>query len=323
MTHKQQIIQSIKQLNFNELSDLLDDRLSYMEVSKKLFLEKLESRIDDYIKGYNITEFNTVIKGACGSCKMNCEIYSFKIEEVATLNLLFVEKDHKVVDIKLCNKPLINGIYSDDYTAIYFSFYEDEKISFKPNSSYLNIQKHLNSAVNLIAQYKTSPIKLKTITKWLADYKKYENINSPLNNNRYRAFEVFSNLYSDLNGLKILFENNYNSIMAIKVYEAITNEKQLLKWLITYKSVGGSFKYNKHSEHTTIVDLRGLKILVANTECLDALKHKQYYSSNFEEMIKKYTPSIETINSEKQKGRFSISLENFLRLQNKHLDILD
>ena len=77
MSEKQQIIQAFKSLDFEALHNLLDNKRSYMDVSKDLFLSKLKQKLDEYSDLYL---YEKVIEGTCDHCNKGCKAYKFKPE---------------------------------------------------------------------------------------------------------------------------------------------------------------------------------------------------------------------------------------------------
>ena len=143
MTEKELLIQAFKSLDFEALQNLLDDNRSYMNVSKYLFLSTLKQKIDKYDE---LKSYENVVEGTCNHCNKGCKAYKFKAANLPSLPLYLEEKDGKITDIYLCNAFKEDNPDEHDWD-IYFSFYEEEKVDFKPSLEHLIVLQRVEKAV--------------------------------------------------------------------------------------------------------------------------------------------------------------------------------
>ena len=71
-----EIIQAIKSFDIASLKELLDDDTPYQDVSKALFLQKLEKKFKQ-AKSDDCHSFDNVFFGICESCNKGCEGMTF------------------------------------------------------------------------------------------------------------------------------------------------------------------------------------------------------------------------------------------------------
>lgn len=206
MTEKQQLIQVFKSLDFEALENLLDDKRSYMEVSKELFLSTLKQEIDSCS---DIHSYEKVVEGICDHCNKGCKAYQFKGENLPSLNLFFEEKNEKVTDIYLCNALKVNNSDEND-SAVYFKFYEEEKVNFTPTLEYsIHLQK-IDAAVKDFNDLKSMGlVPIQEVIHWYNKNKflaEELELNDPFVSLKYNAFKYIDSLYTKVANLV----HNYN-----------------------------------------------------------------------------------------------------------------
>lgn len=324
MTEKQLLIQAFQSLDFEKLHYLLDDNKSYMDVSKDLFLSRLKEKINQYS---DLKSYEEVIEGICDFCNKGCKAYKFKAEGCPSLSLFFEEKNDAVTDIYLCNSLLLERSDEDSW-PIYFEFYEEEKVDFKPSIDYLiNLQRIEKAIEDFNRLVSMNLVPIEEVVHW---HNKCKTLANDLNlddisvSSRYKAYEYIDLLYSKVSSLVHNYNNNHLAQNALDAYNKIdaNDEKSIVKWLIDNKEISiFSSKKTDNWKKTGFIILETEPNLVI--DCVDYLAvflFDDIYDSHKNEMMAKYEPT--EAHFEENGGTVECSLENYLKLHNKYLDLL-
>lgn len=324
MTEKQQILEAFKSLDFDTLQNLLDDNKSYMEVSKDLFLSTLKEKIDGY---ENLKSYENVVEGICNHCNKGCKAYMFKAENFPSLPLYFEEKDGKIIDIYLCNSLKYDNSDKDNWN-ISFSFYEEEKVAFKPTMEYSITLQRIEKAVeefNYLESLGLVPIQ--DVVHWYNKYKllaKELDLDNPFDKIKYKAYEHIDSLYGIVSNLVRSLKKNDLAKNALDVYSKIQteNEKSLVEWLLeNNKNYFSELKKTDNWEKTGFLILEtNPNLLVDCMGYLEGFIFNEIYDNHLQEIMEKYKPTIEHF--EQNGGSVECSLESYLKLHNKYLDLL-
>lgn len=324
MSEKQQLIQAFKSLDFDALHNLLDNKRSYMDVSKDLFLSKLKQELDEYS---DLNLYEKVIEGICEYCNKGCKAYKFKAENLPSLNLFFEENEGIVTDIYLCNALKVDTP-DENERSIYLRFFEEEKVNFVPSLKYyLNRQKVESATEDFNRLASSNLVSIQELIHW---YNKYKSLAADLNLNnhivsvKYKAFVNLDALYSEVSLLVRNFNENHLAQEALREYQRINkdDEKSIISWLLCHKDkYFFPFKKTNDWEKTGFIILEtDPNLIVDCTECLDFLLFEEIYSNIQDEIMQKYKPTEEHF--EQNGGSLDCSLENYLKLHNKYLDLL-
>ena len=103
----------------------------------------------------------------------------------------------------------------------------------------------------------------------------------------------------------------------------IQNEREIVKWLLNHEKSGlyNTFEGIGNWKKTGFIELdTNPKFIVDCSECLEALLFTDLYYNHYGCIMAKYEPTEEHF--EQNRGRVNFSLESYLKLHNKHLDIL-
>lgn len=324
MTEKQKIVEAFKSLDFDALQNILDDNRSYMDVSKDLFLSTLKQKINEY---ENLKSYESVVEGICTHCNKGCKAYKFKAENLPSLPLYFEEKDGKVIDIYLCNSLKEDNPDEHDWD-IYFSFYEEEKVDFNPSIEHLIILQRIEKAVqefNNLEDLGLVPIE--EVVHWYNKCKllaKELELNNPFVRIKYKAFEHINSLYGKVSNVVNNFRKNDLAKNALDKYHKINteNEKNLVKWLLENENnYFFELKKTDNWEKTGFLILETTpNLLVDCNGYLDGFILNEIYYNHFDEIMKKYEPTNEHF--EQNGGSVEYSLESYLKLHRKYLDLL-
>lgn len=324
MTEKELLIQAFKSLDYEALTNLLDDNKSYMDVSKTLFLSTLKNKLDEYS---DLKSYENVVEGICNHCNKGCKAYKFEAEKFPSLPLFFEEKNGKVTDIYLCNALKVETQNENDWD-IHFSFYEEEKVRFKPSLEHLITLQRVEKAVEEFNNLETvGLLPIQDVIHWhnkmkiLADDLK---LNDPFVSIEYKSFKHIDFLYSKVSDLAHNYKKNNLAKSALDTYHKIDteNEKNIVKWLMENKNnYFFSLKKTENWEKTGILILETEPELVVDcSDYLDGYLFDEIYYSHHNDLMKKYEPTKEHF--EQNGGSVECSLENYLRLHKKYLELL-
>lgn len=316
MTKLQHTLNAIKNLDFTALEQLLEDDKAYMEVSKELFLDRLKQKIQPQIeKGFK--GYEEILVGTCNTCYKGCNAYSFYAEDFPSLELYFDVKDGIIKDMKFCHN--LKGVKKNEFMDnIYFDFFEEEKVNFKPTTAYTQTKAVIDQALERLDVYLSQPINAKAIEDWQSDLKQYKHINSPLNSTSYKAFDLFFSVYHDLDNLKTCFKQNPIAVKAMQEYQRVRNdERGLVKWHFTYRdlSISENFKIIHRDATSSYIELRkGTKLMVRDSECIQAINFCKIRGKVFNKLFQKFYIRLE---DSKFRG-----IEAYLEKRQLYLDLL-
>ncbi len=323
MSNKQLIINAIKEMDIKKLELLLDNNRSYMDVPKALFLEKLKQQFD-YSKQIEVFSFDKVLLGICNSCNKGCDAYTFLTKDNNALDLFFEEKDGQVSDIYLC-KNLKNEKNILPKYKMYFDFYEDEKVTFKPSIDFLIKKQKIELAITELKLFKDKFVSIIELSHWKKKHQElltvfYFNIF----NKRYKEFLPFEDLTYDIKNVVALLEKHKLSKQAMLEFNLIENEKELVYWLFAYESKHLSnygFKRLEGWEKSSLIAFENTTSMVIDCSiCHESLEFSYLYNKHTTDLLEKYKPTKEHFNQ--SNGGVLYSLENHLRIHGMYLDIL-
>jgi hypothetical protein len=323
MTEKDKLIQAFKSLDFKELENLLDDNKSYMEVSKNLFISTLKKELGCYSP---VGSYNEVIVGICNHCNKGCNAYKFKGENMPSLNLYMEELNGKVTDIYLCNNLIVAK--PDDYEwSIQFSFYDDEKIDFKPTAEYsailLIIQEAITDYNNLESD---GVVKLHELVNW---HNKYQylisqlNLNDPFFSVQYKAYQQIDSIFYHINYLVRSYHNYPRAMEAMSDYHQLNSEHDgaIIIWLLSNQEIRITSFIDYSRKENVMISLEtdpGLKIDCNNY--ITSIIFNEIYEKHYNDIMERYKPSKEDF--EKSGGEISYSLESYLRFHSQFSELL-
>lgn len=324
MNEKQKIIEAIKSLDFIALEDLLDENRSYMDVTKGLFLSTLKKKVAVF---NNLNNFNEVIEGNCCYCNNGRKGYKFIAYDIAYLDLFIEEINNKVTDIYLCN-ALVTETPSNNEFKIYFKFYDDQKVKFKPTIDFLNLVHRIENAIeefNKLELFGLIPVN--QILNWFNKMAAIENdikYNYKSKHKDYKAFQNYKSIYFEVSCLVHNYEKNQIAKEALKEYYNIDmeDERMIISWLLKHKeNYFFSLKKTLNWEKTGVLILETQPNLVVDCiEFLDSFIFSDIYSQLEFELMEKYKPSYEDF-SKYEHGN-NCSLIDYLKIQNKYLELM-
>ena len=193
MTQKNQVIQAIKECNFQKLSNLLDDKISYQDVSKNDFIYELKTTI----KNLKIQKFDSVINGTCNLCQKGCSMTRFLVNRDEFIILdLFIQGTEYAEDIFQCHS---NSLEDSDYSyaTIDLHFDGEQNVNFKPTEEYLKNKKVIKKALMELKGFdQLNYITFNQYSKW---YEKFQAVieitNAPFDDEYFKIYDKLDSSY--------------------------------------------------------------------------------------------------------------------------------
>ena len=323
-----EITQAIKNFDIESLKELLDDDKPYQDVSKTLFLKKLEKKFNQ-AKRDDCHSFDDVFFGICESCNKGCEGITFLTNSGYYLDLFIESKDGETADdIYVCNK-LTNFTDLEKSMDLGFSFYKDEHFDFKPSNEYTLIKEQYELLKNESKDIK-NPILYDELVDWYRDYDYLSNTIDrlgPFACFDYKLYGKAFNLVSQFDNIFKLKAKAGQATEALINYHLAKTEREQLIWF--YENQNNHygtvyFELSKSWRTDSIVnykadalkleiDISGYEYVMDYFEKIDAL---------YDRIMEKYKPLPEHF-EQSETGSIEYSLENYLRLHNKYLDVIE
>lgn len=322
------IITAIRNFDITELYEILDDNIRYMNVTKKLFLGKLGTKIAQ-AKRDDCHSFDDVFFGICGSCNKGCEGMTFLSNSGHYLDLFIESKDGETADdIYVCNK-LTNFIDLEKGVDLGFSFGVDEKYDFEPDAEFLILKEQYELLLTEVSKL-DGIIKLDDLNNWYFNNYEYlsKTIKSldPFECLAYDVYNKAANLTSQIERVFKLSKAATQASESLIDYQFCISEKQKVIWFFQnqkyhygaiYDILSDDWRTNSTINYeqdpiSFILDISGYEYVLDYFIILDNL---------YDELMEKYKPLPEHFEAS-ESGSIEYSLENYLRLHNKHLDIV-
>ncbi|WP_152287544.1 hypothetical protein [Flavicella marina] len=326
MLKKEAIIRYIKEMNTDMLSLILDDDISYMETTKKVFLDKLNTIFSDFkLKG--VLEFSQVCKGKCiGDCENNGQCgYRFSHKEIGYLDLIFKERNKENFEICRCSV-----FKSDDDSeignSIHITIYDDEKTSFWPTFEQINL---INRIASLQTKYNVFKNQVTPITEVYPIIKESKQIYESLtwdDQLNYEFANQANKLYTSNSFVIDLIERNDIAIAAMEEYSKIDvkDEKSIIKWLLKHDDnyFISDFEKMENWEYSHYLTPEYMDAIVIDcTDYTAGIVLYETFVKHYHEVMWKYRPTEE---HEKIAGKHPIilSLPSLLTWHMKYQDLL-
>ena len=325
MSQKEEFILALKGMEFERINNLLDDEKSYMNVSKSLFLNRLQKSIK---KSVGFKNFTAVVTGQCNMCNKGSLAYQFIGNNKATLNLFIQEIDGTIMDIYLCNS-IQTTLEPSGISAISFSFFDDEEVDFVPSLSHLILLQKIDRTIdefNKLAELVLIPFE--ELEYW---YQKNEylisvlHLNNPFKRPNFKSFEKIIEIFKPIHFLVKNSQDNRKAELALQEYSAFKkdDERSMITWLLKYRNLH-FFTFEKPPKWAKTGFLfldKNKKLLVDYSEHIACFKFEDLYSNLHSKIVYKYAPTDEQL--KKIKKGIVFSLISHLRFQKVYLDLLN
>jgi hypothetical protein len=327
-THKiEQVIQAIKNFEIKQLYELLDDNISYMNVTKSLFLKTLKKKFKSAYKD-DCYSFDDVYFGICGSCNKGCEGMTFLSESGYYLDLYIESKDGKKIDdIYICN-DLTNFTNLHKINDLGFSFCKDEEVTFEPSKEYLIIKQQCSLLLSEIASFKDK-IKLEDLLEWYSGFNYTRGVIDqlePLECFDYKLYNKVFNLTCRIDRITNIHSKSEQATEALINYQLATSEREKLIWFFEnhqnhYGTIYFKFPKNWKVNSCVIYKANNVELIIDITGYEYVMDYFIKIDEFYDELMEKYKPLPEHF-EQSENGGIEYSVENYLRLHNKHLDVV-
>ena len=310
-----EIIQAIKSFDIASLKELLDDDTPYQDVSKALFLQKLEKKFKQ-AKSDDCHSFDNVFFGICESCNKGCEGMTFLSNSGYYLDLFIESKDGETADdIYVCNK-LTNFTDLEKSIDLGFSFYKDEHHLFKPSTEYTLIKQRFQ-LLKTESKYIKSPILYDELVNWYSNYDYLSNTIDQLGPFAcfdYKLYGKAFNLVSQFDNIFKLKAKAEQATDGLINYHLAKTEREQLIWFYENQNNHYStvyFKLSKNWWTNSIVNYKtdNLKLEIDISGYEYVMDYFIKLDNLYDKLMEKYKPLPE-------------HFEQSERLHNKHLDVL-
>ena len=289
-----------------------------------LFLSRLKQKIDSF---NDLQSYQNITKGICNHCNKGCEAYKFHSDNFPSLSLFFEEINGEVKDIYLCH-ALETETNDSNENDIYFKFYEEEKVGFKPSLDHLIRLQRVEKAVEEFNYLQSvGLIPLLEVIHWYNRMKNLANdlyLNEPYVSYEYRSYIHINHLYSEVSYLVHNYNEHHLIKSALDIYYKIDkeDEREIVKWLIENKDIYlFPLKKTENWENTGIFILdTNPNLIVDCIDFIDSYLFEEIYENQLDEIMKKYKPTKEYFDQNKDGVEYS--LEVYLKSHQKYLDLL-
>ncbi|WP_179315866.1 hypothetical protein [Winogradskyella undariae] len=321
-----QVIQAIKDFDIKALHQLLDDEKSYMNVPKNKFINSLEKGFRT-AKANGCEAFEDVFFGICEYCNKGCEGMTFLSNSGYYLDLFIETKDEiHVDDIYVCDK-LTNVIDLNKVHSLGFYYSKDELVKFRPSEDYKLIKAHYQQFISDLKAFKKNVLfddfiiwfdsfsSLRTSLQDISIYLKFQ----------YKLYNDASGVIADIEKIANIKSNEEHTTEALINYSDTHTEREKLIWFYENRKdhdfIKGLINFEKIRKEGYIIlktHVTEVKIVIAGYEYIIDYYMKLQHFHNL--MTEKYNPLPE--HYEKSKNGYPCDLLVYLKLHNKHLDIV-
>ena len=230
------LIDAISEMNCKAIELILEDKITYQDTTKTIFLQKLQEVFKEFQKKDNKL---LAYEGKCNSdeCinKNKKGIAFVGNKSGRSINFIIEEnEDGSLKDIYTCSDFCTDKTVTDENKRqLSFTIFDDEKVTFVPIASYDDLKNKSITALNEMRQLNDSEISKDQIITWI---KRYEELYDSMDriNNFYKYHHSFYWLYEHINQIYQFLMIENEAKIAIDEFKSITldNEIDLLKWLV-------------------------------------------------------------------------------------------
>ena len=318
------IINAIITMNINLLDVLLDDNKPYMDVPKSLFLKQLNLEFNK-LKEKGINEFIKVSKGSCAGCFNGCGGFTFLTKNNDFLDLLFIEKDNDIEDLFICS-TFNNKEQLEKKNNIYFSFKEDEKVTFNPSPELIIKIQRVERAITEFEKFQNTLTGIEDFVIWLDRTKALINTIGLTEKWNYNTFGFFNSIYVNVKYIDNLIAYHSIATNALETFNNIekNNETEIINWLIKYEEneLFYSFGYTKieNWEQNNLIKFEKLEnIIIDATKYRKSIEFSDVLEKTYNEYCIKYKPTNEIY---AEYGGLEYKLSDYLSVRNLYPNIL-
>jgi hypothetical protein len=217
-SQKEAFLFYLKRMDIEMINLILDDKYSYFDVTKDIFINKLYSFKSELEALGEIDSIQIFQKDNTSNTYFLClENYDLQQE------LTFIELENNIVDI--------NSIFNSElhkWSPLELNFGLDERINFKPSVEYLIQVNHCTIALEEMVNKNIKILDHDTIEYWINKHNSlYEQIKDEL---LMFKFNDFRKLFELLKDLKALLECSFATKYALMNFDG-SNDTSIKKWI--------------------------------------------------------------------------------------------
>ncbi len=320
---KKQIIEAIKNFDTHALKQLLDDTKSYMNVSKAQFIGALESEFEE-AKKEGCFAFDDVFFGICESCNKGCEGVTFYSYKGYYLDLYIESRGNNTIeDMYVCHS-ITNGIELDKKYELRLYFKKDELLTFCPSQEYLLIKEQYSILCAELIRFPDT-ISLDIFNNWYASFEYLRNFINSLGLFEcmdYTLYYEVYNLISEIDKVLEIKKNAEYAVDALIDYQLAHSERDKLIWYYeNYDNLYNTFTTKSNESHIILLNTEVRQLAIDSSGYEYVLNYFRKLDALQKSLMEKYKPLPEHY-ATSEKG-IMFSLEVYLKLHNKHLDVLE
>lgn len=239
---KENIVKAFEKLDIISLNRILDEKLTYQDVAKKVFLDKVNELFIE------LKEKDPILISHNGFCNSK-ECPNFEKNGVMFcgtnsgkhFNFIFEQdKTEKVTDIFQCHsfKCQSKDVVNENKKELFLKIYDDDRLNFVATSDYLNKNTYSLNAISELISTENCEIAKDEIVGWINRHKEFFDTLDWTSYN-YKNESKFYDCYSHIrkiNNFFILEEACFNALQIYHNYD-MSIEIQLLKWLVDYEDL--------------------------------------------------------------------------------------
>jgi hypothetical protein len=229
-SQKEAFLFYLQKMDIDMINLVLDDKFSYFDVSKDIFINKLRSFKSELEALGEIDSIQICQKDITSNTYYLC-VENYDLEQEFT----FKEIDNKIVDM---NSHFNSELHKWCPLELHFGL--DERINFKPSVEYLIELQHCTNAVEELVNDDINIIDHEIIEYWI---NKYESLYHQVKDKLF-LFKLndFRKLFELLKDLKELIECSFVAQIAVNEFDD-SNEASVQKWKNDYLTLFVGVEY--------------------------------------------------------------------------------
>lgn len=232
---KQQILNAFANFDIDMLEILLDEKYTYMDTTKDIFIAELRKSSAEILQDTSITKDFKPYKGICTGCKFDATGYTFiNSQKISSFEMVFSEDENDFTDIYQCNKFKCYSM-SKKRSCADIEINEDDKVDYVPTPKDLRHEKAAVKAVAIFKEQVQNEVVLKAsfYSAWYKENFTLSNIEKIFTGKSYRYKEEVSDYLSKITTVDNFYNHNAT---CKKLYEefvdySVTDEEHIIEWM--------------------------------------------------------------------------------------------
>ena len=217
----------------------MEDKVSYQDTTKTIFLQKLKEVFKDFLQEDNkLIPYEGKCKSDECSNKNKKGIAFVGNKSGRYINFIIEEnEDGSVKDIYTCSDFCTNENAVDkNKKQLSFTIYKDENVGFNPSNAFTFLNNKSISAINELKQLNNTEFSKEQIIAWVKDYEETYNSMTWVNM-FYKDHSPFYKYYHHIKKIYEFIKIEEEASFALEEFSSVNlnEEIQLLKWLVKYE----------------------------------------------------------------------------------------